>query len=336
MAEVHMAQGNTSAVKMKKQMDAKFTKQGTVQGLISGITFALNSVIIGFALTKHPFTKDVSVFVAPLVAAAMNDSMSALWLLIYNGYKGNLKEILRSFKTFPGIMVAIAALLGGPVANGAYLLGIQLAGPAYAIPISALCPVIGAILGRIFLKQKISKRVASGMIICVIGAILIGYVPPQGNPPNFYLGIIFAIISALGWGAEGVLATFGMSMVDSNVAINIRQITSGIVFTLIIVPLVSGLGTYGELLKSPEALMIIAVAGLAGAVSFLSWYKANSMIGVARGMALNITYSLWGIIFSFFLGGVILTTNLIIGAIAVFVGALLVVINPLEMINKGE
>ncbi|MBU5438873.1 DMT family transporter [Tissierella sp. MSJ-40] len=332
MAEMN----NASALEIKKQMDAKFSRQGVAQGLLSGITFAINGVIIGLALTMAPFTSGASVFVAPLVGAAMNDGMAAIWLLIYNIFKGNFREIGRSFKTFPGFMVCMAAVLGGPIANGAYLLAIQFAGPAYAIPISALCPVVGAILGRIFLKQKISPRVAFGMLICVAGAILIGYVPPEGNSPNFYLGIICAIIAAFGWGAEGVLSAFGMSMVDPNVAINIRQATSGIIFTLVVLPLVAGFRMYGELLATPSTLVVVAMAALAAAISFLSWYKANSSIGVARGMALNITYSLWGIVFSFFLGGVVLTKNLVIGAIAVFIGALLVVINPLEMFSKGE
>ena len=80
--------------------------------------------------------------------------------------------------------------------------------------------------------------------------------------------------------------------------------------------------------------MIIAAAALAGAVSFLTWYKANAMIGVASGMALNITYSLWGLVFAFFITGVPLSVFLVIGAIAVTFGAMLVVVNPLEMFAK--
>jgi drug/metabolite transporter (DMT)-like permease len=195
--------------------------------------------------------------------------------------------------------------------------------------------VIGAILARIFLKQKISIRVAAGMSVCVVGAILIGYAPPSGDVlPNFYLGLICAGIAAFGWASEGVLSVAGMAMVDPEVAINIRQITSGTVFSLVVLPIIGGYALYAQVLTTPNIMMVIAAAALAGSISFLAWYKANSSIGVAKGMALNSTFSLWGIVFPFFISGLVITTNLVIGAIAVFCGAILVVMNPMELIRK--
>lgn len=330
---------NAVTIKMKQEkVQSRFAKMGSAFGLISGMTFAVNSIILGIALAREPFTLGSgAIFVAPLVAAAMNDSMTALWLLIYNIWKGNFKELVRSLKTTPGRMVCVAAILGGPVAMGCYLLGIQFCGSAYTMPISALCPVVGAILARIFMNQKMSTRVGMGMLICIMGTALISFTPPEGNYPHFYLGLLFAFGSALGWGAEGALATFGMSMVNPDVAITIREITSGLASTLIVVPLISGISMYGELLKTPATLLVVAAAGLAGAISFLTWYKANAMIGVASGMALNITYSLWGLVFAFFVTGVSLSVYLVIGAVAVTLGAMLVVVNPLEVfMRKGE
>lgn len=331
---------NDAVVIKTKQakMQSKFAKIGSAYGLLSGMTFAINSIILGIALSQGPFTLGTSaLFVAPLVAAAMNDSLTALWLLFYNIARGNFKEIIRSLKTKPGMMVCVAAILGGPIAMGSYLLGIQFCGSAYTMPISALCPVVGAVLARIFMNQKISSRVGIGMIICIIGTALISFTPPEGSYPHFYLGLLFAFGSALGWGAEGALATFGMSMVNPDVAITIREITSGLASTFIVVPIIAGVGMFGQLLTTPATLGIIAVAALAGAVSFLTWYKANAMIGVAPGMALNITYSLWGLIFAFFLTGVALSAYLVLGAIAVTFGAMLVVVNPFEVfVKKGE
>ncbi len=64
---------------------------------------------------------------------------------------------------------------GGPIANGAYLVGLALAG-AYAIPISATCGLFGALFAWIFLKQRPTKRVVAGMLTCVAGAIIINWV----------------------------------------------------------------------------------------------------------------------------------------------------------------
>ena len=80
----------------------------------------------------------------------------------------------------------LGALLGGPIANGAYLVGLALAG-AYAIPISATCGLFGALFAWIFLKQRPTKRVVAGMLTCVAGAIIINWVK-TGRQPELYTG----------------------------------------------------------------------------------------------------------------------------------------------------
>ncbi|MGL4849446.1 MAG: DMT family transporter [Clostridium sp.] len=319
-----------------KKLSTSFERKGTAAGILSGVAFGLNSAVLGVALALAPFTYGASALMAPLVAAAMNDSFAGIWLLLYNLKQGRLKEVLRSFNTKPGKVVCLAAILGGPIANAAYLIAIKDASAAYALPISALFPVFGAILARIFLKQKVSKRIGCGMVLCVVGAAVIGYVPPVGDFPHFYLGIIFAFVAAFGWAAEGTLSTFGTAVIDPKMAINIREITSGLFFLIFVVPVVGGYIMLGKVFMHPEALIMILIAGLTGAITFLSWYKSNSMCGVAKGMALNGTYALWGILFTFLLGKVVITPTLIIGAIIITVGAILVAINPMEFFKKEE
>lgn len=332
---------NKKALSAYKKMSTSFERKGTIAGIISGGAFGLNSVVLGIALTLVPFV-GVGALVAPLVAAGLNDGLAGVWLLIYNIKQGRGKEIIRSFNTKPGKIVCLAAIMGGPIANAAYLIAIKDASAAYALPISALFPVFGAILARIFLKQKVSLRIAVGMVLCVIGAGVIGYAPPQGDLPHFYEGILFALIAAFGWAAEGTLSTFGTAVIDPKMAINIREFMSGIVFLIVVMPLIGGFAVYFRVFMHLNAFIMIAIAALTGAVTFLSWYKSNSMCGVAKGMALNGTYALWGILFSFLLGlahltnGVQLTVTLIIGAIVITIGAVLVAINPMEFIKKKE
>jgi drug/metabolite transporter (DMT)-like permease len=282
-----------------------------------------------------PFVGVVSAFAAPLVVSAINDSMAFIWLLIYNMINGRIKEVGRSLFTFPGLMVAIGALLGGPIANGAYLVGIACAGAA-AIPISALCPMFGALFARIVLKQKISKRVGAGMIICIIGAVLISYVKPTGIAPNFTLGIICAFVAALGWGLEGGFAAFGTSMIDSNVAINIREGVSGLTFIFVVLPLFAAFGLFGHSLSAFGTMAIIAIAALVAAISYLTWYIANCMVGVATGTSLNITYVMFGVLFSVLLLHSTISTVIIVGSIIITVGAMLVSMNPLDFFKKKK
>lgn len=328
---------NQTAIAMKKKMDSNFDRKGVLIGLFSGGTWGLNNVVLGLALTLVPALGDnAALYALPLAAACMNDTLAGLWLLMYNGWAGRLQEIVRSLKTVPGLMVCVAALLGGPVANCGYLLGISMAGPAYALTITALYPVVGSILSRIFLKQHILPRVWVGMLLSVVGALVISYVPPEGgNSENFYLGLMFASVAALGWGAEAVLAVFGMSMIDPKIAINIRELTSGLCIAIFILPFVGGWSVISQVVVLPGTIGAFAMAGLAAGVSYLAWYTANSKCGVAKGMALNGTYVMWGVVLSVVFLSQELTQNLAMGSILVLIGATLVAINPKEFFSKG-
>ena len=81
------------------------------------------------------------------------------------------------------------------------------------------------------------------MLTCVAGAIIINWVKPEGSP-NFTLGIICALIAAVCWGLEGMLSSYGGAMIDTDVATNIRQLFSGLVDLVIIVPLVRRTWTF--------------------------------------------------------------------------------------------
>jgi drug/metabolite transporter (DMT)-like permease len=322
---------------MRSKMNSRFRTQGIIFGAISGITFGFYGVVSGMAMETTPFLALSGVFIIPMVATAVCDTFSAIYVTIFNIIRGSGKEIIRSLKTFPGLMAMLCGLIGGPLANGALLVGISLAGATYAMPISALCPVFGAIFARIFLKQKLSVRIGAGMAICIAGAIVISYVAPESAPPNFYLGIACAFLAALSWGLEGVVGTFGMSMIDSNIAINIRQTTSSLLFLLFIVPvLCGGWIVLPPIVENPYTLALLAIGALACATSYLTWYAANSRVGVATGMTLNVTYVLWGVVFAVIIIGQVLTAQVVIGAIAIMGGAVLVSTNPLDLFRKKE
>lgn len=321
-----------SADELKANANKKFRKTGISAGVISGLTYGLYSTFVVIASTKNPLAGAVGLFAAPYIASALNDSLAAIWLLIYNTMTGRIREIGRSLRTFPGFVVILGALVGGPIASGAYLMGLSMAG-AYAIPISALYSLFGAIFARIILKQKITPRVGVGMSICILGAIIINWVKPESGS-NFTLGIICAFVAAIGWALEGVLAAFGSAMIDSDIAINIRQGVSGIVDIVIILPIIGALGLFRSTLMAGVPVMWLAIAGLCAAISFLCWYKANSTIGCAIGMSLNITYVFWGVLFSILFLGSAMTPTIVAGSIIILIGAILVSMNPMSLFSK--
>ena len=125
-------------------------------GLSSGFLWAVNgivfSLLMGSELIKN-YNVEI-IFFLPLVFAGFNDLFAGLLVLGYNGFLGKLKMILPALKTKTGKWVCFAGLIGGPVGQCSYIMGISLAGPAYAIPISALCPMFGTILSFIFFSTE--------------------------------------------------------------------------------------------------------------------------------------------------------------------------------------
>ena len=218
---------------------------------------------------------------------------------------------------------------------------LKLAGAAYVLPITSLYPAVAAILAVFVLKEKISVYAWIGLVCCVGGAITIGYTPPEGQTGElFYWGLAFAALAAIGWGVEGVCATSGMDFVEPEVALNVYYVVSTSLYLFLIIPL----GAYlilpaGEVCStliafvSGKGALFVALAGALGALSYRCWYQAMNMTGVSRAMALNISYAFWGIILSAIFTEVDITKSLIIGSVVIFVGMILVIGNPKDMLN---
>ena len=319
-------QGMTSASADAKMaaVNKKFRTTGMTTGALSGLTYGIYTVLVLVAGYYEPLVSAAGLLAGPYVCSGLNDLFAGIWLTAYNAKSGRIREMGRSLNTFPGKMIVIGSILGGPIANGAYLVGLAMAG-AYAIPISALCSLFGAIFAWIFLKQKITKRVMMGMLVCVAGAIIINWTKPEGSD-NFTLGIIFSFVAAICWALEGVFATYGGAMIDTDVAVNLRQLISGI----------GGLGLLGGTLMAGIPAIWLAVSGLSAAVSFLCWYKSNSTVGCAVGMSLNVTYAFWGVFFCILFLGQAVTPTIVIGSFVIVFGAILVTMNPLDLFRKGE
>ena len=210
--------GNQTVAHQKMMETTKsFHIAGIRSGIISGLFYGLYSFVIMILQGFDPIKSAVGILAAPFVMGALNDLLGGCVLLLNVIRNGKFKELGRTLATKPGKIMLLGYVLGGPVANGAYLVGLYLAG-AFAIPISATTAAFGALFSAIFLKQKLSFRVIMGMLLCVVGAVIINLVKPD-SAPNFTLGIILAIVAAICWGLEGTISAFGGAMLDSEVTV---------------------------------------------------------------------------------------------------------------------
>jgi len=297
---------------------------GKRYGFFSGALWGLDTVVLAIALAMTPF---LDFGQSALAGAVLHDVACALILLVYMAVRGRLKDTITALRTRPGKSVIVAALLGGPIGMSGYLIAIDNIGPGLTAIISTFYPALGTLLAFILLKERMAPRQIVALLVALGAIVATGWSatsePIEGG--NAILGVVGALACVIGWGSEAVILTWGMrdEAVDNEVALQIRETTSAVVYLFIVAPIA---GVFGFTLHSLAHLSagVVALAGLAGTASYLFYYKALSAIGASRGMALNISYSAWAIIFALaFPPHTIPTLTQVICCIVILVGTVL-------------
>ena len=187
------------------------SRKGIVTGILSGATWGLDAVMLGVVMVMAPFVENPILLIAGgVLCSALHDVFSAIWLFGYMGYKGRLKELLPAINTRDGRWCALAAIFGGPLAMTFYTLAISTGGAALAASVTAIYPLLGTALAVFVLKEKTGLQTWLGLIICVIGIIIIGWSPSGAEDVDITLGVMLALVAAIGWATEGVLCGYGM------------------------------------------------------------------------------------------------------------------------------
>ena len=259
-------------------------RKGYYGGIMSGATWGLDAVLLGVVMIMAPFVEDPVLLAAGgVICSALHDIVAAFWLYIYMGAKGRLKELKLALRTRDGRFCALGAVLGGPLAMTTYTLSIA---------------VGGAALTTTWL----------GLLICIIGIVIIGWTPSNGENVNVSLGIVFALITAVGWASEGVVCGYGMKagLVDPELGLLVRYTTSALVYLLVVAPVFAGgFGSafhgFSAVFSYAPCWILLIVTAAIGMYSFLCWYTGIDNIGAAKALCLNVTYSFWGVVFSFIL-----------------------------------
>ncbi|MDR1784068.1 MAG: DMT family transporter [Dysgonamonadaceae bacterium] len=320
-----------------KAKTLKEARNGYLFGIISGITWGLDTLLISVIMAKAPFTTSVALIAAgTFVCSFFHDGFAAFWVTLYQTFRKKIQYIFRKMKTRDGFFCMLGAVLGGPIAMTGYILAIKYAGPSYTATISTCYPALGVALAVVFLKEKLPLKGWLGVFICIVGIIWLSYAPADNSAESLYLGIVFSVVSAFGWALESVVCAYGMKKgdVDPEMALTIREITSFFIYGAIIVPVFCGsYNGVADVLISNSVFWLLLTA-LTGVTSFLTWYKSIDMIGASRAIALNVTYSFWTIIFTFlFLGGEFSFKTLIC-SVLIICGVALAVGKPEEILTN--
>ena len=326
----------------------RYRTYGIAVAVLSGMSYGLYSAFmtLGMSLGVWSGWYDQK---SGLSAMASLFLLSALWALLLAAFKGKLGDVPRSWRTRPGVIMTAAAFIGGPLASTCYVLGLQNAG-SVVVPLSALCPAIGAILGRVVFKQTLNVRIMTGILICFAASFMIGSTGLTDDAPtNLYLGLAFGLLAALGWGVEGCVCGYGTALIDPEVGITIRQLTSGLSNLILLVPLFGWLGgadAAGMALAAftdGRSVGWFVVAGFCAYFAFMLWYQGNAMCGAALGMACNGAFSFWGPFFIWLVLGVYygmegknMPPIAWLASLVMIGGIFLIAVNPLDLFRRGH
>ena len=120
-------------------------RKGYTTGVLSGMTWGLDTVLIGVAMAMAPFVENPVLLVGgTFICSMLHDAFAALWMLIIMGCKGRLKELWPAFKSKDGLYCALGALFGGPLAMTFYMLAIANGGAALTATVTACYPLLGS------------------------------------------------------------------------------------------------------------------------------------------------------------------------------------------------
>lgn len=308
-------------------------------GLTSGILWALDTTILAIALSMAPFIDTVeAIAFAAIASAALHDIFCAIWMFFYMAIRGRLKDTLAALKTRSGKVVIIGALLGGPIGMSGYVIAINNIGPAYTAMISAFYPAFGALMAMLLLKEKMQIKQFIALLVALSGIFIMGAVTATndtyGDP---ILGLACALLCVVGWGSEAVICAWGMrdDAVDNETALHIRETTSGLVYAIVVLPI---FGAWAFTLQAIPTVgtAVVALSALAGTVSYLFYYKGISVIGAAKGMALNISYSAWAVVFGFVLLGAVPGPIEIVCCVLILGGTILAACDWNELFSRTK
>lgn len=293
-------------------------------GLMSGILWGLDTVLLGIAIAMTPFIEtEQAIFLAPFVSTFLHDLFSSIWMAIYMMFKKQIGKTIKAAKTRSGSFIMLGAILGGPVGMTGYLLAIKYIGPAYTAIISSLYPAVGAFFSFIFLKEKMKPSAMIGLFLSIAGIIALGYVP-DGEVNNLAIGFLFALMCVIGWASEAVICAYGMKEeeITPEQSLQVRQLTSAVIYGFLIIPIVKGIRFTTQVVPNTTTIIILLTA-FAGTASYVCYYKGIHKIGATKAMSLNITYSAWAIVFGVILLGNSIDLKSIICCLCIMIGSIM-------------
>ncbi len=259
---------------------------GLSASLFSNIFFALSPV----------FGKILLQSLTPPTLLAIGTLFSVLLVFFFFGIVNEFKK-LKKIPTSHIFLLIIIGISSGVIAPLLSLWGLKMIQASDASLIGNISPIFLAILGIIFLKEKVSRNQIFGSIAMLIG---VAFIATHGFsvPLKLSGGYVFIIAAGFFYSISDTIFKKYLHHISPELVIFIRNfIGSLVLFT--VVPFLFGFSHDITPLSNKHILIF-----LCGYVFFgiflgqLLWYKALDIISITINSVIALTYPIFGVFFA--------------------------------------
>lgn len=188
-------------------------------------------------------------------------------------------------------------------------------------------PAVVAILGRLFLGEKISTRGIFGMTLAASGVALVvarGTLSAAG-PENFgSVGDLIMLFSVLNWAVFLIITRKTLKTDLSPTFVIFWELFFALISSVFFACLIGSDFSVISDFTSGMWLALIFLGAFSSAMAYLFWFKALAIFTVARVAVFQFFQPIAGIIISYFLIGERFTLWLVVGGAMILYGVWLV------------
>lgn len=276
--------------------------KGAYPALISCMFFGLSPV----------FLKSLLQYMTPMVLAALTSASAAAVLFFILEVRHKIYE-LTDLKPGQILLLAAISILTAFMAQLLYVTGLKYSSAANAVLLTRLNPLLIALMGVLFLGERITRLQIAGSLIMVFGVVLIATknfttaVTPEG-------GDLLFILATFCWAVANIIMKKYLCDLPPEVIVVGRNAFAGLLLLAI---------TAGQIPAAVNASIIPFLFGFVFLVIIVGqylWYYALEHTSASNVAFTALSIPVFGVFFSTTLLGETLSSHQVYGGLLIILG----------------
>lgn len=264
--------------------------------ILWGISYQFLEILITRDTFSQLRTTTGHAYAAGAALSALLTAMVTLIAVVWLLCAGDIREIRRAAFHSPGISrrFLVQAVTGGLAAWATYVTA-GLSNTVFAVSGVMFYPLLGSLLARKCLSERIPSKIKGGMLMICAGWALF-YFPPVMQSAwgqHTWVGGILGLLTGIGWAVEGVAASGTSDLIDTDTCVVVRYLYECIIWAVLLLLL----GLFRPecliwqyirlLLYDPYSMGILFLIALCLCLNYFSWYRSFTLMGVTEGLVIS-------------------------------------------------